>query len=136
MNIKRLIVASIAVFILFQVLDFIIHGVILRSTYETLKDVWRPDMMAKMWIMYIVSFIFSFLFVYVFTKGYEGRGIAEGIRYGILIGLLVNICVFYQYVVYPVPFSLALQWFIYGMIEFILCGIVAALIYKPKEAVS
>jgi len=133
MNIKRFIGASIAVFIAFQVFDFIIHGVILGSTYENLKDVWRPDMMSKMWIFYITSAILSFLFVYIFTKGYEGKGIGEGIRYGLLIGLLMNVVgMFNQYVVYPIPFSLALQWFIYGTIEFIACGIVAALIYKPE----
>ncbi|UCD70562.1 MAG: hypothetical protein JSW70_06020 [Syntrophobacterales bacterium] len=135
MNIKRFIIASIAVFICFQVLNFIIHGVILDSTYESLKDVWRPDMMSKMWIMYITSLILSFLFVYIFTKGYEARGIAEGVRYGLLIGLLMNIPgMFNQYVIYPIPFYLALQWFIYGTIEFIACGIVAALIYKPKTS--
>jgi tryptophan-rich sensory protein len=133
MNVKRYIGASITVFVSFQVLDFIIHGIILAPTYEALKDVWRQDMMSKMWIMYITSLVLSFLFAYVFTKGYEGKGIAEGIRYGIIIGLLMNVVgMFNQYVVYPIPFSLALKWFIFGTIEFVACGIVASLIYKPK----
>jgi hypothetical protein len=41
--------------------------------------------------------------------------------------------IFNQYAVYPVPFTLALQWFIYGMIEFVICGLIAAMIYKPKK---
>jgi len=133
MNVKRFVVAVIVVFIVFQIFDFIIHGIILAPTYETMKSVWRPDMMSKMWIMYITSFILSLLFVYIFTKGYEARGIGEGIRYGLLIGFFMNVVgAFNQYVIYPIPFSLALQWLIYGMIEFIICGIIAALIYKPK----
>ena len=135
MNTKRYLGASIAVFICFQILEFIIHGPLLGKVYMSMEGVWRPDMMSKMWIIYTTSFILSFLFVYIFTKGYEGKGIGEGFRYGLLIGLLMNVVgMFNQYAVYPIPFVLALQWFIYGMIEFSICGIVAAMIYKPKEA--
>jgi len=90
-------------------------------------------MMSKMWIMYIVNLIFSFFFVFIFTKGYEGRGIMEGVRYGFYIGCLMAIPAAYsQYVMYPFPYSLVLQWFIYWMIQYIILGIFAALIYKPK----
>ncbi|MDY6933809.1 MAG: hypothetical protein SVZ03_06255 [Spirochaetota bacterium] len=134
MNIKRYILASIAVFFTFQIVDSIFQFLILSSIYETLEHVWRPDMMQKMWIFLATSFVFSFLFVYIFSKGYEGKGVAEGVRYGLLIGLLMYIGgMFNQYVVYPIPFSLALQWFVYGLIDTTACGVVAALIYKPKE---
>ncbi len=134
MNTKKFIIASILVFIVFEILDFIIHGLILKGAYESLASVWRPDMNSLMWIMYITAFIFSFLFVYIFTKGYEGKGIAEGIRYGLLIGLLMLIVgMFNQYAVYPLPFILVLEWFILGMIQFIIIGIVAAAIYKPSK---
>jgi hypothetical protein len=86
-----------------------------------------------MWIFYPIGLVMSFLFVYIFIKGYEGKGILEGLRYGIWIGLFMNLpSAFGQYAIYPVPFSLAIQWFIYGMIEFIILGLVAAAIYKPK----
>jgi hypothetical protein len=87
-----------------------------------------------MWIMYVTALIFSFLFVYIFSKGYEGRGIQEGIRYGLIIGLLMNVVgMFNQYAVYPLPLGLVIQWFIYGVIQFIICGIVVAALYKPSQ---
>ena len=133
MNNKRFIGASLAVFVANQIMDLIIHGAILGKTYEAMQNVWRPDMDSKMWVMTVASFIFAFLFVYIFTKGYENAGIAEGVRYGLIVGLLMNVVgMFNQYAIYPVPFSLVLQWFVYGMIQFIIYGIVAALIYKPK----
>lgn len=131
MNIKRVIIASIAVFITYQVLDYVIHGVILMGIYESMQDVWRADMESKMWIMMVTSLFFSFLFTIIFAKGYEDKGLIEGVRYGVLIGLLMNVVgMFNQYVIYPVPFSLALQWFIFGTIEIIICGIVVAALYK------
>ncbi len=135
MNKKRFILASIAVFVVFEILDWIIHSKILSRTYMNLQHLWRPDMLDKMWIMYITAFIFSFLFVYIFTKGYEGKGVAEGIRYGLIIGLLMLVVgMFNQYAVYPIPSNLTIQWFIYGLIQFIIVGIVAALIYRPETA--
>ncbi len=134
MNIKKFVIASIVVFIVFEILNFIIHGPLLGSIYEETKSVWRPDMMDKMWIIHITNFIFSFLFVYIFTKGYENKGIVEGLRFGLIIGLLMNVVgMFNQYAVYPLPFSLAIQWFIYGIIQYVICGAVAASIYREKE---
>lgn len=133
---KKVWIGFIAVFIVWQILDYIINSVILMSTYETLKSVWRPEGV-KIWMFPIIGLIVSFLFSFIFSKGYEAKGIAEGIRYGIYIGLLMNIPAAYaQYAVYPLPYSLALQWFIYGMIEYIIGGVVLAMVFgmKPKQA--
>lgn len=131
MNVKRLALASIVVFIALQVMDFVIHGIILSPVYKVLAHVWRPDMMSKMWILTLSSLIMSFFFVYIFAKGYENRGIGEGARYGIIIGLFMNVIgMFSQYVMYPIPFSLSVKWFVFGMVEFTVCGVLAALIYR------
>jgi tryptophan-rich sensory protein len=122
------------VFVAYEAVNNIIHMLILSGVYETMMDVWRTDMMQKLWIMYVTALIFSFLFVYIFSKGYEGKGIAEGIRYGLIIGLLMNIVgMFNQYAAYPISLSLTVQWFIYGVIQIIICGIVTAALYKPSK---
>lgn len=134
MNKKNFIFTSVVVFVVFQVINFVIHSLILMKAYQALEHVWRPDMMGKMWIIYATSLIFSFLFVFIFSRGYEGRGIAEGVRYGLVIGLLMNVMgMFNQYAVYPIPIGLTIQWFIYGVIQFIICGIVAAALFKPAR---
>ena len=134
MNTKKFILASIGVFFTFEILDLIVHSILLSNTYDQLNHIWRPDMDSKMWIMFVTALIFSFLFVYIFTKGYEGKGIVEGIKYGLIIGLLMLIVgLFNQYAVYPLPFILIIQWFVFGLMEFIACGIIAALIYKIEK---
>jgi len=134
MNTKKYLLASLAVFVTLLILDFVIHNLILSSAYESIQEIFRPDMMDKMWIMYVTGIIFSLLFVYIFSKGYEGKGIVEGLKYGLIIGLVVHLVGSYnQYAVYPLPYSLVLKWFIYGTIELMIAGIVLALVYKPKE---
>ncbi len=135
MNIKRYLLASVAVFILFQITGYIIHGVLLMKTYESLPSLWRPDMMSLMWAMYITSAVYSLMFVYIYTKWRKTGGITEGLVFGIVIALFMNVVgIGNQYVVYPIPFSLAIQWFIYGTIEILIAGILAALVYKPAGA--
>jgi len=81
--------------------------------------------------MWVTSLVFSFGFVFIFTKGFEGKGMAEGIRYGLIMGIFVMfIGMFNQYATYPISLSLAIQWFIYGLIELMIAGAVTALIYK------
>lgn len=137
MNIKRLIWAIVVVFAILQITDPIIHGYILASSYEALPGVWRENMDAKMWIMILNSLMFSILFVYFFAKGYEEKGIMEGVRFGILTALFVFVySAINQYVVYPLPFTLIVKWAFYGFIQFLLCGVATAYIYKSTPAVE
>ena len=138
MNTKKLLIAFVVVFIVLELTNYLIHMVLLSSTYaeEAVKVIFRPEeeMMSKMWIGYIVDIVWSFFFTYIFIKGYENKGIVEGLKYGLYIGLFYMFGMAYgSYVVYPLPYSLVLQWFIYGMIQCLFLGVVVAALYKPKE---
>lgn len=134
MNIKRFLGASLLVFLFSNLYGFVVHNIILLDTYKQLTNLWRPDLMAKMWIFNLIAFLFSFVFVYVFIKGYEGKGVLEGIRYGIIMGILLFIAVdLNQYILYALPFSLIVKWLGFGMIQNIICGIITAVIYKPNK---
>lgn len=141
MNLKKLLLTFVGVFLAYEITGYLIHNVILMSTYASpeLSGLWRPeaDMQSKMWVMYITALFFSFFFTFIFSKGYENKGIMEGVRYGLYVGLMVAIPMAYNsYAVYPIPYSLALQWFLYGVVQYIILGVVAALLYKPKAAAA
>ena len=139
MNTKKLVTAFVVVFILLEVTNYLVNMVILSSTYANpeISKIFRPmaEMDAKMWMMRIADLVYSFFFVFIFVKGYENKGIMEGVRYGIYIGIFIQfMAAVAQHVVYPVPASLAVQWFIYGLIESVIFSVAAAMIYKPKTA--
>ena len=130
---KRFLYGFIAVFITIEVLNFLIHGVILSAAYQSVSSVWRPDMNAKMWITHLNSAISAFFFAFVFSKGYEGKGIVEGARYGFYIGFWLSALMAYgTYMMIAVPYSLAVQWFIYGLIEYVVAGVVLALVFAAQ----
>ena len=134
---KKLLLGWAAVFLVLSLFEFVIHGVILGSTYEQVKNVFRPDMMDKMWIINLVRAIVAFFFVLIFSKGYEGTGIMEGVRYGLYAGAMLSVGMAYgSYATYAIPYHLAMQWFLYGLAEYVAAGVVATLVYGRKEAAA
>ena len=134
---RKLLVGSVAVFVTLEVLDYLIHGVLLDATYKSLSALWRPDMASKMWIIHVVAVIGAFFFTFIFSKGFENKGIGEGLRYGFYIGFWMSTGFAYgSYAMIAIPYSLALQWFLYGLVEYMIAGVVLALVFgsKPKEA--
>ena len=49
MKTKRFWLSLLCVFITFEVINFIVHSLILGSAYMELQNIWRPEMMEMMW---------------------------------------------------------------------------------------
>ncbi len=130
---KKVWIGFVVVYVLMLICSFIVNSLIMGSTYESLKHLWRPDMMSKMWIFYLVMLFQAFFFSFIFSKGYEGKGIAEGVRYGLYIGIWMSVGMAYAtYAMIAIPYSFALQWFIYGVIEYVIYGIALAMVFGKK----
>lgn len=135
MNWKRFFIGFIVVYIVAQALGYLVHSLWLGDTYASLASVWRPmpEMQSMQWIMLVTSAIFTFFFCYIFVRGCEGKGIVEGVKYGLIIGLFVSLTQSYDwYVILPIPYSLALKWFLSGTATSMVMGAVFAAIYKPE----
>jgi len=91
----------------------------------------------KMWLMYVVLAFIAFFFTLIFSKGHEGKGVTEGLRYGFYVGMLVALPFAYgSYAVMPLPYSLALKWFLYGLIEYLIAGVAVALVFGKWATVA
>jgi hypothetical protein len=132
---KKVLIGWVVVFVAFTAMDFVIHGIILAKAYQETASLWRPDMESLMWVYQVIGLIGSFFFSFIFSKGYEGKGIAEGARYGLYIGIWMSTGMAYgTYGMIAIPYSMAIQWFLYGIIEYVIGGIILALIFAKKEA--
>jgi hypothetical protein len=131
---KKMLIGFLAVFGTLEILDMIIHGVILMKTYEGMQNVWRVDMMNKMWVLHIVKIIGAFFFTYIFSKGYEGKGIMEGLRYGFYVGMMMSVSfALGSYATFSIPYPLAIQWFFYALAEYLIAGVVVASVFGKKK---
>lgn len=134
MNIKRLLLAIAAGFVVTYATDFLVHGLWLRPDYLAAQSLWRPteEMRTFQHWIFVAQLICVATFVIVWAKGFAGRDIATGIVFGLLMGMSQQIWAIINYVAMPVPGALASKWFLGGVAQSILLGIVTALIYKPK----
>lgn len=133
MNRKLWLISAIAVFVVIAVSGYLFHGWLLQPIYADTVQYWRPEaeFSKRMPAMLLGQAIFAFAFAFVFTIGYEAKGPLEGLRYGFYLFLVfVPWNVLTQYTVMPLPDRLFLYWAGIGMVQFLLCGLVAASIYR------
>ncbi len=130
---KKVWLGFAGVFVTIEILEMLVNFVILGPSYQATPQIWRADMSSKMWIFHVVMLVGAFFFSFIFSKGFENNGVAEGVRYGTYIGIWLGVGKAYgTYAMIAIPYSMALQWFIYGVIEYVIAGIVLAFIFKPK----
>jgi hypothetical protein len=136
MNVKSFWITVVAVYVVSLGLGYLVHEVWLTPSYEAAAAAFRPkaEMDQLMWIMFVTGAVWSVIFSYIFVRGREGKGVMEGVRFGALMGVFYFLAESYgAYVVYPIPYSLALKWFLAGVATSIVLGVVASLVYKPSS---
>jgi hypothetical protein len=121
----------VAVFICWVVVDFVIHGILLQASYAATADLWRPMEEMKMGLMYMVTFVSAVVFVLIYALFFGKKGPAIGIAYGSLFGIGAGISMGYgTYSFQPIPYMMALSWFLGSMVEGVLAGLIAGTIIK------
>jgi len=136
---KKVLFGAGAVFVAMGILGFLIHDVLLGSTYmdESMMHLWRPPEEMMMGVIFASNLIVSYFLSLVFSKGYQGKGMAEGVRFGFFMGMIMATPMAYAtYATMPITYSLALQWFIYGIIEYIIYGVILAAVYGMKGSAA
>ena len=132
MNWKRFLLASLAVFVAVQILEFLVNSVFMKSANDSLSNLWRPDMASKMWVMYPIGVLVALLFTYIFVKGREGKGTIEGVRFGIIIWLFVSVPMnLAMWVMLPIPGILIVKWLLWSLLEMVIAGVLVVIIYRP-----
>src|SRR5271155_4302700 len=135
---KKLVLAIAAVYIFLMATNYLVHSIWLMADYDAIPMSHRSAaaIQHRFWIMLIGQFFFSAMFACIYTRGKESKPwMVQGIRYGILVAFLTIIPTSLgEYVVYFVPYMLAVKWMIAGGIQLVLAGVLVAGIYKDGTA--
>ena len=132
--VKKTGIAIIAVFILWSILDFVIHGVILSEAYKATAELWRPMEEMKMGLMYMIGLIYSIGFVLIYVLFFKDKNIKTALKYGLIFGVVAGISIGYgTYSVMPIPYSMAFTWFLGTVVELTLGGLIIGLIIHDKS---
>lgn len=131
---KKAILAVLAVFVSWEILDFIIHNLILSNIYGATAHLWRPMEEMKMGLMVLVVFLSAIFFVWIYYKLIP-KSLKNGLTYGLLFGMATGISMGYgTYAVQPIPYILAFGWFLGGLVESTVAGLLVGLIIKEETS--
>jgi len=131
---KKLWIGFAAVFVAMAVIEYLVNNFLMMSVYQQTANLWRPMEEMKMGLIFVTYLFFALFFTLIFSKGYEGKGLMEGVRYGFYVAMMVSVPAAYMtYATMPVPYELALKWFLYGTIENIILGCILSAIYGKKQ---
>jgi len=133
--IKKLALATVAVFVAWGILDFVIHGVLLAKYYQESQALWRPMEEMKMWLIYFTSLVYAFCFVFIYTKYITDKQLKTGLYYGLTWGIGAGIGMGYgSYASMPMPYAIAFGWFAGTVVEMTVAGVLVGLLVKAEPA--
>jgi hypothetical protein len=131
---KRQLLAVLAVFVVWSVMDFVIHGIILASAYAATPQLWRPMAEMKMGVMYATVLIAAIAFVGIYAWFITNKSVKTAVLYGLVFGIGTGMSMGYgSYSVMPLPYPLAFGWFLGSVAEAVVAGWITGMIVK-KEA--
>jgi len=139
MNIRRLLLTILAGFAFVFATDYLIHVLWLAPDYKASAALWRPEdeMKKRFLILLFAQFLCALAFVYIWGRtGWRRRTILDGATFGFWMGLFQQVTSIVLYVVSYLPWQLALKWIGAGLLQSILLGALAAVVYRPRTLMS
>lgn len=136
MNVPRLFLAIVAGFVFIFASDFLIHAIWLAPDYKATAELWRPDaeMQQRFAWMILGQLLAATAVAVIWTMGFAGRSIGTGATVGLFMGIAMQVWAIALFVVAPLPAAIAGKWFLSGLLQATLLGILVAAIYKPTAA--
>lgn len=125
--------AILAIFVLWTLMDFAIHGLILGKYYRALMPLVRPvgEMPVSLLngLMLLLDLVFVGLFVYLEPNKSPKKALVYGAVFGLALGAVVG---WGTWAAIPIPLYMAWVWFLGTWAEFLVAGGVLALSFRKK----
>lgn len=137
MNNKSLLITIVVAFIVIFATDFLIHGVMLSSVYKATPQLWRPEAERMSYMPWLSAgeFLAAVAFSVLWAVGFaQNAKLTCSLKFGVTMGLFSQANTLISYAMTPLTSGLAIDWFIAGLAQAALLGVVVFFVYKPKAA--
>jgi len=135
---KKFVIAWIVLLIAWFVGSFVVHGVLLRSDYVQLTNLFRVEGEQQKYfpLMCLAHVILSGAFVWIYARGVEAKPwLAQGVRFGVAVALLTTVPTYMIYfVVQPMPGVVVIKQIVFDGILMVILGTIVAWLYRDRAA--
>lgn len=134
MNIKRFLLAIVALFVYVYTFEFYVHGMLLANIYNETPNIWRSvdQMMAHMPFNIVIMALITIWVTFIFTRLFKDGGWKNGLCFGLYFGVLSGLQAAGAYYYLPITATLAGCWFLAYVAESLIGGMLIGLIYRPR----
>ena len=139
MNIKRLLLAILAAFATIFVTDYLIHGIWMMPVYRATASLWRPETEMGAYFGWMMGgyLLASTAFVLIWAKGFAAQASPRcAVIYGLCMALFGQAETLIMYAVAPFTLEIVWKWFVAGVLQGVILGLVTHLAYRPAAAPS
>ena len=131
---KKFFIAWVAIFVIWMLGSFVVHGLLLNADYTKLQTMFRAEADAQQYFpfMLLAHVILAGAFVWIYARGAEAKPwLAQGLRFGVAVALLTVIPTYMiYYVVQPMPGMLVVKQSLFDGVLQLLLGAAVAFLYR------
>lgn len=132
---KKFILSWLAVFVVWMLGSFVIHGVLLHGDYGRLPSLFRSDAESQPYfpLMLLAHVMTSGALVWIYARGAEAARpwLGQGLRFGIAVAFLTVIPTYtIYYVVQPMPGALVARQIAFDGAYLLVLGAFVAFLYR------
>jgi hypothetical protein len=135
---KKFFIAWIAIFVLWMLGDFVVHGLLLESEYQKLSNLYRSIADSQNYFPFMLGahVLMAGAFVWIYARGAEAKPwLAQGLRFGAAVALLAlvgNYLIYYA--VQPLPGMMVLKQVVFSGVLALVLGVAVAFLYRQGDA--
>ncbi len=132
MRLRRFLLACAVLFVVALAWDGALHLVLLREAEAAVRPLYRSDLADRTWLSLVAAAAVVVLFVLGYRRFARVGSVREAAGYGLFFALVAGVLVdLNQYVLLPLPGRLACLWFLGGLVEFTLYGLIVRAVDRP-----
>jgi hypothetical protein len=138
---KKFWISGIVAAVLFYLLGFLVHGMLLHGEYLKLPNLFRTeeDAMSLMPFMILANLLLGLAFAWIYRQGVSAGAswLQQGIRFGIAVAFLCAVPMYLiYYTVQPWPGAVVVKQIVLETICIVIVGIVVAWLNKSTAAAA
>ena len=131
---KYFAIAWLAVFFAWFLGSFVVHGMLLRSEYMQLPNLFRVegDQQKYFPLMILAHAILAGAFVWIYARGVEAKSwMLQGVRFGFAVALLTIVPTYMIYfVIQPMPGAVVIKQIVCDGVLMVILGTIVAWVYR------
>jgi hypothetical protein len=133
---KKYFIATAAIFVVWMLGSFVVHGVLLHDDYARLPNLFRREGETQQYfpLMLLAHVMLAAAFVWIYARGAEAKPwLGQGLRFGLAVAFLTIVPTYtIYYVVQPMPGVHVLKQIAFDGTLMLLLGAVVAFVYRSQ----